>query len=210
MPTQRATDGDRLHGALRRAVQVAACRSASRPSRCASRAADGWCSASTNVSSSTSAAFLKPASTSPTSTRRSPCPSAAGRPRRRRRSRPSVHFSSCDLGRGGRRRPRCRGAGAVRGVGTSPRRCPRPRVRRRRAAGSSSGSTTNGSGSKSMSIFSIASAAVSSSTAATRENRLALIERLVRQRRARPVVLAAIACAEVGDRRRPAPADRRR
>ena len=40
-PVQRATRRDRLHGALRRAVEIAACRSASRPSPSASRAADG-------------------------------------------------------------------------------------------------------------------------------------------------------------------------
>ena len=149
-----------------RAVHDTACRSASRPSPCASRAAGGWCSWPTNVSSSTSAAFLKPASRSPydhSSVRLAHRQLALGSDSAKSSS---VHFSSLHRATGAARRARLpSGAGGSRR--TCPRRCPslaRVRAARPQAA---SGSTTNGSGSNSIWIFSIASAAVSSSTAAT-------------------------------------------
>ena len=179
-----ARDGvDRPHRALRRAVHVELAVLPVGHRACASRAADGWCSAPTNVSSRTRSACLKPASTSPTFhssvclAERQLAVGRRGEVLRRSTSAPGP----CGPAGGGRRLPGCAGGAGAGRTQTLP--CVRalgPPGRRL-----SIGSTTNGSGSYSIWIVSIASAAVSFVHRRDGENRLADVQRLHSSGRAR-------------------------
>ena len=167
--SQRAMAGSGLRGALRAGSECRLCRSASKPSRCAFRGSDGWCSGVTNVSSRTSAAFLNPAS-------RSPKRPFVGRLAHRQvghalssAKSASVHLSSVTTGGPG--------ACALEPAAAS-RRCHRVRGFGPPGRSVSSGSTTKGSGSKSISNFLDRFRGREFVDRGHGENRLALINRL--------------------------------